>query len=151
MHNHDKSKLGCMVIIECDLELSLGFQGKTESCNDFMAVVKARVATINAHRVDAGRHPGHLQDTFDRIILERDPTMAMVLKWAPDDQDVLKNKKEIDAVASEEYLAVLFIKQADEVRYGKLKTTLANAYFNPTLTEYGYPATLQNVLRLLKG
>ena len=28
-HNHDESKLGLMAIIECDLELALGCQGKS--------------------------------------------------------------------------------------------------------------------------
>ena len=77
-HNHDESKPGLMAIIECDLELSLRFQGKAETCNDFMAVFKARVDTINAHRGHVGCHPGHLQDTFDRITSERGLTMKMV-------------------------------------------------------------------------
>ena len=49
-HNHDKSKPGLMAIIQCDLELSLGFQGKEETCDECMAMFKARVDTINAHR-----------------------------------------------------------------------------------------------------
>ena len=35
-HNHDENKPGLMAIIECDLELSLGFQDKTQTCDDFM-------------------------------------------------------------------------------------------------------------------
>ena len=101
-------------IIECDLELSLGFQGKTESCDDSMAVSKAQVDMINAHRGHAGYHPGHLKYTFDRITVEKGLTIAGVLKLPPDDQDDLKN--EIEAVVSEEYLTVLFIKQADDIR-----------------------------------
>ena len=49
-HNHDESKLGLMAIIECDLELALGFQGKIEDCDNFMAMFKAQVDTINAHK-----------------------------------------------------------------------------------------------------
>ena len=73
-----------------------------------MAVFKARVDTINAHRGHAGRHPGHLKDTFDPTIVEKGLTMDGVLKLPPDDHDNLKN--EIEVVASEGYLAVLFIK-----------------------------------------
>ena len=73
-----------------------------------MAVFKARVDTINAHRGYAGPHPGHLKDMFDRIIVERGITMAGVLKLPSDDQVNLKNQ--IEALASEKYLAVLFIK-----------------------------------------
>jgi hypothetical protein len=148
-HNHDENKPGLMAIIECDLELSLGFQDKTQTCDDFMAVFKARVDTINAHRGKAGKHPGHLHDTFERIIFEKGVTMQAVVNWSEADQQALK--EEVEAIANEEYLAVLFIKQADEFRYGELKTTLANAYLNPNSTDYGYPTTLQDALRLLKG
>ena len=75
--------------------------------------------------------------------------MSTVETWSPEKQQALR--EEVEAVANEEYLAVLFIKQADEFQYGELKTTLANAYLNPNLTDYGYPTTLQDALRLLKG
>jgi predicted Fe-S protein YdhL (DUF1289 family) len=75
--------------------------------------------------------------------------MQAVVNWSEADQQALK--EEVEAIANEEYLAVLFIKQADEFRYGELKTILANAYLNPNSTEYGYPTTLQDALRLLKG
>ena len=108
-HNHDENKPGLMAIIECDLELSLGFQDKTQTCDDFMAVFKARVDTINAHRGQAGHHPGHLIDTFDRIISDKGFTKAAVLKLPLDEQKALK--KEVEDAATEEYLAVLFIKR----------------------------------------
>ena len=114
-----------------------------------MAVFKARVDMVDAHRGHAGHRPGHLQDTFDRILLEKSVTMDMVLKWSPEDQEALK--KEVEEAASEEYLAVLFIKQVDEIWYGDLKTALADAYLNLTTTEYGFSTTLQITLRLLKG
>ena len=67
-HNHDESNFGLMAIIECDMELHLWFQGKTEDCDDYMAVFKARVDTINAHKGLAGKHPGHVRETFDRFL-----------------------------------------------------------------------------------
>ena len=73
-----------------------------------MAVFKARVDTINAHRGHAGQHPGHLHDTFERTTSDRGLTMKIVATWSPEAQDVLK--EEVEAAASEEYLAVLFIK-----------------------------------------
>ena len=75
--------------------------------------------------------------------------MRIVATWSTEAQDVLK--EEVEVAASEEYLTVLFIKQADEFRYGELKTTLANTYLKPNSTEYRYPTTLQEALRLLKG
>ena len=73
-----------------------------------MAVFKDRVDMINAHRGHACRHPGHLKNMFDRNIVKRGITMAGVLKLPSDDQVNLKNQ--IEALASEKYLAVLFIK-----------------------------------------
>ena len=125
-HNHNGSKPGLMAIIECDLELSLRFQGKTKSCDDFMAMFKARVDTINAHKGHAGDHPGHLTDTFDHIILEKGLKKSAVLNLPSDEQKPFR--KAIQDMVCEEYLAVLFIKQANRIWYGKLKTTLANGY-----------------------
>ena len=119
-HNHNESKPGLMAIIECNLELSLSFEGKPRPVMILWPCSRP-----------------HLVDTFDRIISWKGLTKSAVLKLPPDDQKALK--KEIEDVASEEYLAVLFIKQADEIWYGELKTNLENAYLNPTSTEYGYP------------
>ena len=52
--------------------------------------------------------------------------MKTIANWPEEDQQALR--EEVEAIADEEYLAVLFIKQADEFWYGELKTTLANAY-----------------------
>ena len=102
-----------------------------------MAIFKARIDMINAHRGHAGYHPGHLKYTFDRITVEKGLTIAGVLKLPPDDQDDLKN--EIEAVVSEEYPAVLFIKQADEIRYGELKNNLGKCIFEPILDQTRIP------------
>ena len=72
------------------------------------AVFKARVDIINAHRGHADNHPGHSTDTFDRIISEKGISKAGVKIFSQDEQKALK--KEIEDIASEEYLAVLFIK-----------------------------------------
>ena len=63
-HNHDETKLGLMAIIESDMELYLGFQRPTEPGDDYMAIFNARVDTINAQEGLAGKHPGHVNDTF---------------------------------------------------------------------------------------
>ena len=60
-------KLSLMAIIESDMELYLGFQSPTEPCDDYMAVLKARVDTICAHEGLAGNHVGHVNETFTPI------------------------------------------------------------------------------------
>ena len=70
-HNHDKNKLGLMVIIDSDMELYLGFQGPNEACDDYMAIYKARVDTINSHSDLAVKHPGHMSDTFTQMVNEQ--------------------------------------------------------------------------------
>ena len=86
-HNHDESKLGLVAIIKCDLELALSFQGKTKDCDDFMAVLKARVDIINAYKGSSGRHPGHLRDTFDRITVEKGLLQSAITNMAAADKE----------------------------------------------------------------
>ena len=50
--------------------------------------------------------------------------------------------KEIQEMACEEYLAVLFIMQADDTWYGELKTTLANGHLNPNSSDCHHQKTL---------
>ena len=63
-HNHDKSKLGPMAIIESDMKLYLGFQGPNKPCDNYMAVLIARIDTISAHEGLVGKHHGHANETF---------------------------------------------------------------------------------------
>ena len=53
------------------MELYLVLQGPNEACNDHMAVFKARVDAINAHTGLAGKHPGHMSDTFAQMAKEQ--------------------------------------------------------------------------------
>ena len=148
-HDHDESKLGLMAIIEYDMELYLGFQGKTKDCDDYMAVFKARVDTINAHKGLAGKHPGHVREKIDRVSLEKGLTKSAIKSF--NDAELKALNQEVQEIACKEYLAVLFIKQADKVWYGELKTTLANGHLHPNLTGCDYPKTLEGALRILKG
>ena len=59
--------------------------------------------------------------------------------------------KEVVEIACEEYLACLFLKQADEGRFGNLKTILVNGHLNPNALDYHYPKTLQDSLCLLNS
>ena len=63
-HNHDETKLGLVPVIEFDMELYLIYQSPAEPCDDYMALFKARVDTINAHGDLAGRHPGYFKEMF---------------------------------------------------------------------------------------
>ena len=128
-HNHDKAKLGLMAIIEYDMELYLGFQGPNEPYDDYMAVFKTRIDRINAHGGLSGKHPGHLNELFGRIIEERELTKDKIKNLSPKEKLILQT--EVQEMACEEYPTLLFIKQADKTRYSELKTTLANEHLNP--------------------
>ena len=101
-HNHDETKLSLMAIIELDMELYLGFQGPTEPCDEYMAVFKARIDTINMHRGLAGKHPGHFKETFTRITEERELTKETIWDMNSDGKKVLP--KEIQEMARENTL-----------------------------------------------
>ena len=91
-----------------------------------MAVFKDRVDTANAHKGLAGKHLGHVRDTFDQITLEKGLSKSAITNMVYADKKVLN--KEIQEIACEEYLAVLFIKQVDKVWFGELRTTLVNGH-----------------------
>ena len=63
-YNHDESKLGLMVIIECDMELYLGFQAKIKDCDNYMAMFKAWADTINDHKGLTGKNPKHVWEMY---------------------------------------------------------------------------------------
>ena len=73
-----------------------------------MAVFKARVDTINAHAGLAGKHPGHMSDTFARMAKEQGLSKEDLRDM--DSEDKKKFTKEVQEIACKEYLAVFFIK-----------------------------------------
>ena len=88
-HNHDETNHGPMAIIESDVELYLRFQAPNESCGDYIAVFKARVDTINAHEGLAGKHPGHLNETFGWIMEEQGLTKEKIKSMSREERLVL--------------------------------------------------------------
>ena len=61
-----------MPVIESDMELYLGFQSPEEDCDDYMAMFKARVDTINTHGSFSRKYPGHFSETFSWIQTKQD-------------------------------------------------------------------------------
>ena len=91
-HNHDETKLGLMAIIESDMELYLGFWGTNEPCDYYMAVFKARIDTINAHEGLAGKHPGHVNETFAWISEEQEPMKEKIKQLSSDEKPALQTE-----------------------------------------------------------
>ena len=115
-HNYDGTKHGLMSIIESDMDLYLGFQSPDKDCDDYMAVFKARVDTINVHGGLAGKHPGHFSKRFSRIQEEKGLKVDK-LKLMQDDGNITLHV-EVTEIVREEYLVILSIEQADKGRYG---------------------------------
>ena len=88
-HNYDGTKHGLMSIIESDMDLYLGFQSPDKDCDDYMAVFKARVDTINVHGGLAGKHPGHFAETFSQIQTEREITDENIEAVEPKDRTAI--------------------------------------------------------------
>ena len=57
-HNQDETKHSAMPVVECDLELMLGFQEKHQSLNEFMRFVLAKCDTIKACGGEPSIHMG---------------------------------------------------------------------------------------------
>ena len=57
-HNQDETKHADMSVVECDLELMLGFQEKYQSLDDFMRMFLAKCDTIKACGGGPGIHMG---------------------------------------------------------------------------------------------
>ena len=107
-HNHGETKFGIVAVIESDIELYLGYQSPTKPCDDYMAFLKARVDTINAHDGLVGRHPRYFKETFTRIAEEQELSKGMICYMSPDDRKVLQ--MDVQEIACKEYLAILFVK-----------------------------------------
>ena len=119
MHNHVETKHGLMAIIKSDMELYLGFQAPNEACDDYIAVFKARVDTINGHEGLTSKYPWHLNEMFLQIMEEQGLTKENIKSMSPKERGVLHAG--VQEIACEEYIAILFIKQANKIRYGELK------------------------------
>ena len=53
-HNQDETKHAAMSVVECNLEMMLGFQGKDQYLDDFMIIILEKCDTIKA----CGGEPG---------------------------------------------------------------------------------------------
>ena len=61
MHKQDDTKKDVMANVETFLEFATTFQGRNESCPEFMIQFKSRVDTGNAHGGRTGYHHGMLR------------------------------------------------------------------------------------------
>ena len=62
----DATKNETMAIVESDMKLMLGFQGKSASIDEFATLFRSRVDTIKAHGGRPGHHPAQAKRIFDR-------------------------------------------------------------------------------------
>ena len=118
-HKHDVTKNERMAIVESNIELYLSQLGKNDTIDEHYQLLKPRVDTITAHGDMRGHHPA-----YPRWILDQE--------WKKDRSDIQTSKamepvakeaygEKVLAMAWEEYLGYLFIKQADYQQYGEIK------------------------------
>ena len=55
-----------------------------------MAIFKARVDNINAHKGLAGKHPGHVDETFAQITEEQELTKDKITNMSSEDKKTLQ-------------------------------------------------------------
>ena len=119
----DATKNETMAIVESDVKLYLGFQGKTASIDDCATLYRLRIDTIKAHGGEPGYHPAQQARILDRELKAKGMDDAADAALKPDDKIVFD--KEIMKLARGEYFACLFVRQTDTGRYGELKKQLS--------------------------
>ena len=67
VQSFDATKNETMAIVESDVKLYLGFQGKTASIDGYATLYRSRIDTIKVHEGEPGHHPAQ-----DKRILERE-------------------------------------------------------------------------------
>ena len=132
---HDETKQGIMSAVNSDIRFYTFRQSKDMSCDEYLKLFRAQVDTINAHGGRAGFHWGTYQAKVAEI-LARDGKQD-----TPSDRELMDRvEKEASDLACTEYLACMFIRAADQARYGGLKTALDNQFL--LSDEDKYPKTL---------
>ena len=123
---HDETKQGIMSAVNSDIHFYTFRQGKDMSCDEYLKLFQAQVDTINAHGGRAGFHWGTYLEKV-HVILARDR-----LGEHPG-RELMEKAKE----------------DADQTRYGGLKTALDNQCLLSNIGQY--PNTLSEALQFLKN
>ena len=147
--NHDESKNGLMEVVEADTDLYLGYQERNQNLDDFFKVFKATHDTI----LSLGGTPGYHKK------MEED-AIAAALATLTDSQRQLDTlvlepiREELIAKATQdqrsEYLALLFLKQVSNYKYGGLNQKLGNDNLGSDNDDV-YPKTVDAMLRYLNN
>ena len=119
-----------MVIVESDMNLMLGFQGKTDSIEAFLRLFQSRVETIEAHGGTPGIHPAQSERIFERekaLVYNESEYAALDGDDAGEAKKVALAAKAMK-MARNEYLACLFVRLTDQDRYNVLKKDIINNY-----------------------
>ena len=122
----DATKDATMSIVESDVRLYLGFQGKKASIDEYATLYRSRIDTIKAHGGEPGYHPAQQSRVLSRELKTRGMTDTEYAAMKGESKVAFDN--EIIKLARGEYFACLFVRQTDAVRYGELKKTIINDY-----------------------
>ena len=140
-HQHDDTKQGTMALVDSIVRLYNYVQDNAKT-SDYHDGFKAHVDTIDAYDGAAGFHPGLCKKHIQEIMTEQ---IAAGI-----DVSVQAKKEEIEKEGREraiqEFLGCLFIRMADEKRFGKLKDDLSSQW---AMGNDGYPKSLAAALKLL--
>ena len=66
MHKHNSRKDKTMVIVESDMQLYLGIQGKTDTIDKFLRLFISRADTIITHGGTPCHHPGQARRILEQ-------------------------------------------------------------------------------------
>ena len=102
--------------------------------------------TINVHGCATGHHPPHAKPILAQELDNEGIDAQQYIEMDPREKTACNRK--VSMMASEEYLACLFTKQANNKRYGNLKELFVNDGLKGDMT---YPKTLEAAILIIKG
>jgi len=146
VHKHDEKKQGTMSLVEHDLDLFLNYQQPNQDLGTFYKLFKARCDVIDTFGGRSGYHPALYLQHRERILAASNhrpipPATEVVLGQLTR----AENEQALKA-SCEEYKAALFIRIANDKKYGTVKKKLDNMHL---FDQEAYPKTLEKAYTYL--
>ena len=145
-HQHDEVKQGTMALVEHDLALYLNYQKGNEDIATFHKLFKARCDVIDTFGGRAGYHPALYLQHRKAILATKTPVPPATEVFLSQLTQA-ENNAALES-SCEEYKAALFIRIANERKYGVVEKNMDNMHL---FDQGAYPKTLEKARAYLEN
>ena len=125
-HGKKERKQSTMVKVKADLAMYATLQTDKQTLEDYARIYNAQVDVINANGGQAGYNAEIFNEHLQRILKEKGKDATWWRERTDDQRKPIL--KDATKAACDEFLACLFLLNADPARYGGLEQELANDY-----------------------